>query len=198
MKSTILLAIAASMVAVASAEPLKYGAPIASTTWTAGQDATISWINTCVGTTTSFPVMLQIQRADGVQIPVPGLASLGDLDCAKAGSLTVKVPTTVASGTQYSILVANAPDQSYSALFTIKNAAMPDPAANATTTAATVAPTASTTAGASSSVTGKPSVTVTTASSTPSSTTKPNNAGALKTGSAAALAVAGAVAALIF
>ncbi|KAG0283958.1 hypothetical protein BGZ97_008337 [Linnemannia gamsii] len=142
--------------------------------------------------------MLQIQRADGVQIPVAGVPSLGDLDCSKAGSLTVKVPTTVASGSQYSILVTNTPDQSYSALFTIKNAAMPDPAGNATSS---VAPSATVTSGGSSSsvaATGKPSVTVTMPSATPSSSNKPNNAGALKTGSAAALAVAGAVAALIF
>ncbi|KAK3827135.1 MAG: hypothetical protein JOS17DRAFT_749005 [Linnemannia elongata] len=202
MKSTAILAIAASTVAtVASAELLKYGAPIATTIWTAGQDGTISWTNDCSTlTTTSFPVMLQIQRADGVQIPVAGLASLGNLDCAKPGSLTVKVPTTVASGKLYSILVANAPDQSYSALFTIQNDAIPDPSANVTTTASG-APTATTSVLPTASVNGtasattKPTVTVTT---TPTPSTKPNNAGALKTGSAVALAVAGAVAALIF
>jgi hypothetical protein len=139
--------------------------------------------------------MLQIQRADGVQIDVPGLAPIGDLNCAKAGSLSIKVPATVASGKLYSILVTNTPDQSYSALFTIQNAAIPDPSANVTTTASGV-PTKSTglpTASVNGTATAtKPSVTA------PTTTTKPNNAGALKTGSAAALAVAGAVAALIF
>ncbi|KAK5797272.1 hypothetical protein F5H01DRAFT_373377 [Linnemannia elongata] len=198
MKSTAILAIAASTVAtVASAELLKYGAPISTTTWTAGQDATISWTNTCAGLpNTTFPVTLQVQRADGVQTPVTGVPSLGDLDCSKAGSLTVKVPTTVPSGSLYSILVSNTPDLSYSALFTIKNDAMPAPSSNVTTTGA---PTATSSGLPTASVNGtatatKPSVTA----PTTTTTTKPNNAGALKTGSAAALAVAGAVAALIF
>ncbi|KAF9134498.1 hypothetical protein BG015_003403, partial [Linnemannia schmuckeri] len=113
-----------------------------------------------------------------------------------AGSLTVKVPATIATGTVYSILVANSPDQSYSALFTINNPSIPNPSSNVTTT---VAPTATSSGLPTASVNGtatatKPSVTAFT--TTP--TTKPNNAGALKTGSAAALAVAGAVAALIF
>ncbi|KAG9063337.1 hypothetical protein KI688_004219 [Linnemannia hyalina] len=200
MKTTAILAIAASTVAtVASAELLKYGAPISSTVWTAGSDATISWTNTCADqTTTTFPVMLQTQRADGVQIPVAGLASLGDLDCAKAGSLSVKVPTTVPSGKLYSILVTNG-NQSYSALFTIENAAIPDPSANVTTTTASGVPTSTALPTGTSTVNGtasatKPSVTA----PTTSTTTKPNNAGALKTGSVAALAVAAAVAAFIF
>ncbi|KAF9537313.1 hypothetical protein EC957_008488 [Mortierella hygrophila] len=199
MKTSAILAIAASTVAtVASAELLKYGAPISSTVWTAGSDATISWTNDCADqATTTFPVMLQTQRADGVQIPVAGLASLGDLDCAKAGSLTVQVPATVPSGKLYSILVTNG-NQSYSALFTIQNAAIPDPSANVTTTASgvptsTALPTGTSTVNGTASAT-KPSVTA----PTTSTTTTPNNAGALKTGSVAALAVAAAVAAFIF
>ncbi|KAG0250527.1 hypothetical protein BGZ95_007172, partial [Linnemannia exigua] len=108
MKSTAILAIAASAVlSVASAqELLSFGAPIGSTVWTAGQDATISWSNSCDDlTATSFPVTLQIQRPDKVQDPVAGLAPLGTIDCAKPGSITIKVPTTVATGSNYSILV---------------------------------------------------------------------------------------------
>ncbi|KAF9925089.1 hypothetical protein FBU30_005082 [Linnemannia zychae] len=189
MKSTTLLAIAASVASVAIADPLKYGAPIASTVWTAGGDGTISWTNNCSDlTNTTFPIILQTQRADGVQTPVPGVASLGNLNCASAGSMTVKVPS-VPTGNLYSILVqwpvnATASELSYSALFTINGSA---------STTATPSATASATASVSGTPTSK-----TTAATTASPSTKPNGAGALKAGSAAALAVAGAVAALIF
>jgi hypothetical protein len=192
MKSTILLAIAATVATVASAEQLKYGAPIASTTWTVGSDATISWTNNCQGlTSTTFPVVLQIQRADGVQTPVSGIPPLGQLNCASSGSLTVKVPS-VPTGSLYSILVSNSPDLSYSALFTINNPALPGANATASVTATPATRSATATASGTASATVKPSVSVTSAP-------KPTSAaGTLKAGSAAALAVAGAVAALIF
>ncbi|KAK5797234.1 hypothetical protein F5H01DRAFT_358911 [Linnemannia elongata] len=151
-------------ITVASAELLKYGAPIATTIWKAGEDATISWTNTCAGlATTTFPVILLTQRADGVQVPVSGLASLGELNCRSAGSLTIKVPSVIPSGTLYSILVSNVPDLSYSALFTINNPGTPG-TSSITTTSGTFTATATSTNGTS-------TTTIKTSSSTP----EPNN-----------------------
>ncbi|KAG0371930.1 hypothetical protein BGX24_000967, partial [Mortierella sp. AD032] len=217
MKSTAILAIAASAaLSVASAqapaappagtpavgEKLSFGAPIAATTWTAGQDATASWSNTCadLAPATTFPIQLVVQRPDNptIQDPVTGASNLGEVNCAKAGSVTIKVPTTIASGTKYSIWIARPPSDpkadpkdlySYSALFTINNAAMPG--ANTTTTP--VAPTGTPTGSAS----VKPIVSVTASATSTAGTPKSTSgAGAIKAGSVAALAVAGAVAAL--
>ncbi|KAK3836837.1 MAG: hypothetical protein J3R72DRAFT_449893 [Linnemannia gamsii] len=218
MKSTAILAIATSAVlSVASAqapaapptatpavgEKLSFGAPIAATTWTAGQDAVVSWSNTCadLAPATTFPIQLVVQRPDNptIQDPVAGANNLGEVNCAKAGSVTIKVPTTIPSGTKYSIWIARPPSDpkadpkdlySYSALFTINNTAMP-----ANTTTAPVAPTGTPTGSA----TVKPIVSVTaTATSTAGTPKSTSGAGAIKAGSVAALAVAGAVAALMF
>lgn len=121
-------------ITVASADLLKYGTPLASTIWTAGEDATISWTNDCSDlATTTLPVVLQIQRADGIQMPVPGVAPLGQLNCRSAGSLTIKVPSAILSGRLYSILVSNGQAQSYSALFTINNPGTPGTSSTTTT-----------------------------------------------------------------
>ncbi|KAF9904633.1 hypothetical protein EC991_002507 [Linnemannia zychae] len=196
MKSTTFLAIAAStVVSVATAELLSYGAPISTTVWTAGSDATISWSNDCSDlANTTFPVVLQIQRLnnDKIQDPVPGLAPLGTIDCSEPNSITIKVPTTVATGSKYSVLVNRQPDPSYSALFTINNPAIPAVPGTGTNTTTTGPATPSGTTSTSGTASVKPSVT------TPSTTTPTNAAGAIKAGSVAALAVAGAVAALIF
>ncbi|KAF9088353.1 hypothetical protein BGX23_007428 [Mortierella sp. AD031] len=203
MKSTTILAIATTIASVVTAEQLKYGQPIATTTWKAGSTATVSWTNTCaeLAPSTTFPIVLQVQRPDGVQDPVAGLAPLGTLNCAAAGSTTVTIPATLPSGSVYSILVKNGADLSYSALFKIDNPSAP---ANATTPTGTttVSGTATGTAATGTATTSgtatvsKPSVTVTTTASPKPTVT--NAAGALKAGSAAALAVAGAVAAMIF
>ncbi|KAF9133203.1 hypothetical protein BGW39_010314 [Mortierella sp. 14UC] len=129
---------------------------------------------------------------DKIQDPVPGLAPLGTINCAEPGSLIIKVPTTVATGSKYSILVARDPLPSYSALFTINNPAMPAaPSTNTTTptTSGAITPTNGT-------AIVKPSVTATT--TTAGTPTPTSAAGSIKAGSIAALAIAGAVAALIF
>ncbi|KAG0055414.1 hypothetical protein BGZ83_008687 [Gryganskiella cystojenkinii] len=185
----------ASIASVATANGLlSYGAPIQATVWTAGSTQTVSWTNDCSDLPkTTFPIVLQ-QEQGTVQVPVPGLAPLGNLDCSSSGSIDVQVPATLPSGNTYSILVVNGDVQSYSAHFTINNPNAP---------ASTSAPAVTTTSGAPSSVSNTASAsslptvkTNGTAIPTVTSTAgaKPTNgAGALKAGSTAALVVVAAV-----
>ncbi|KAF9545541.1 hypothetical protein EC957_010850 [Mortierella hygrophila] len=193
MKSIALITLSTlALVSQATAQLLSYSAPISATQWTAGKSATISWTNSCsdvVGNTT-FPVYLN-QQVGLYQVQVPGIPELGYLDCKKAGKITVQVPATLPQGSDYSILVTNGGNQSYSALFTILStipgsttSALPTTTMAPVTTVATTTVAPTTTASAAAAVTTTPS-------------TKPNQAGALKTGSQVAFVVVAAVASLL-
>ncbi|KAG9071554.1 hypothetical protein KI688_005766 [Linnemannia hyalina] len=192
MKSIALITLSTlALVSQATAQILAYSAPISATQWTAGKSATISWTNSCnevVGNTT-FPVYLN-QQVGLYQVQVPGIPELGYLDCKKAGKITVLVPATIPQGNDYSILVTNGGNQSYSALFTILSTipgsttlALPTTTVAAVTTTATTVPPTKTASAA-------PVVTTT-------PPTTPNQAGALKTGSQVAFVVVAAVASLL-
>ncbi|KAF8945113.1 hypothetical protein BGZ46_006106 [Entomortierella lignicola] len=197
MKSTAILALAA-LASVATADLISYSEPVAATTWdlSTGNAFTVSWTGGCDSNDTkTYDITLNVQT-NGLQVPV-GIPAIGQLDCAEqSGSTSVTVPSTVASGNLYSVLVNNNV-LSYSALFTIVNPAVP--ASNSTTATVTGTAVASTTAAAttvaSSSTavansTTLATVTATTATAKPTAT---NAAGALKVGSTAALVIAAAV-----
>ncbi|KAG0014478.1 hypothetical protein BGZ81_000431 [Podila clonocystis] len=189
-KSTITLlavsAIASVALAQSTVDPLEFGAPVASTVWTAGTTATVAWNNECdlpAGTNTTFPITLNLQ-VNGLQQPVAG-GPIGTLDCSKKGSTTVQVPN-VPSGEVYSILASPGGVLSYSALFKIVGAA-----ANTTTVAPTSASATPTGNSTTSGTKTLPAVT--------QSPTKPADsaAGALKAGSTAALVVLAGVASMM-
>ncbi|KAG0038960.1 hypothetical protein BGZ82_010256 [Podila clonocystis] len=193
-KSTITLlavsAIASVALAQTTIDPIEFGAPVASTVWTAGTTATVAWNNDCSdlppGSNTTFPITLNLQ-VNNLQQPVAG-GPIGTLDCSKKGSTTVQVPN-VPSGEVYSILVTPGGVLSYSALFKIVGAA-----ANTTTvgpTSASATPTGNTATSATSGTKTLTSVT--------QAPTKPADsaAGALKAGSTAALVVLAGVASMM-
>ncbi|KAF9127863.1 hypothetical protein BGW39_005499 [Mortierella sp. 14UC] len=186
MKFTIAALSTLAFASQAAAQLIAYSAPIGATIWTAGSPATISWTNSCnlVEGNTTFPVYLN-QQVGQYQVQVPGLPELGYLDCKKAGKITIQVPVNITQGNNYSILVTNGGNQSYSALFTIQSN-ITGPVTTTTTTLlpTTVAPTTSTVA---STVTTPPS---------PSGTLN-NNAAVLKAGSQAALVIVAAVASMM-
>ncbi|KAF9899906.1 hypothetical protein EC991_008150 [Linnemannia zychae] len=169
----------------AAAQLIAYSAPIQATVWNAGSPATISWTNSCnlVEGNTTFPVYLN-QQVGQYQVQVPGIPELGYLDCKKPGKITVQVPVNITQGNNYSILVTNGGNQSYSALFTIQSN-ITGPVTTTTTLlpTTTVAPT-TTTLPATVTTPSKPSIT-------------PNNAAVLKAGSQAALVIVAAVASMM-
>jgi len=194
-KSTITLlavsAIASVALAQATIDPLQFGAPVASTVWTAGTSAVVAWNNDCsdlpAGTNTTFPITLNLQ-VNGVQQPVAG-GPIGTLDCSEKGSTTVQVPN-VPSGEVYSILATPGGVLSYSALFKIVGTAT-----NTTTVGPTVP---NTSTGSSTTATGSSTAaTKTVTSVTQSPTTTASAAGALKVGSTAALVVLAGVASMM-
>ncbi|KAF9279244.1 hypothetical protein BGZ68_008050 [Mortierella alpina] len=183
-------AIALSTIALASqasAVVLSYSQPIAATQWTAGQEATVSWMNKCNDITgnTTFPITLN-EEINTYQVEVPGVGPIGYLDCKRSGSTKVKIPATLPQGNKYSILVVNGGNQSYSALFTILST-VPGPTPSPVSSAL---PSASTAAASASSV---PSAATSTAAPTPSRT---SDASALKAGSYAVLAMVAAIGAM--
>ncbi|KAF9300004.1 hypothetical protein BGZ74_008414 [Mortierella antarctica] len=91
--------IALSTLALASqaiAQLIHYSSPIATTIWTAGQPAMVSWTNSCnevVGNTT-FPIY--------IQGPPVGMIpdAIGYLDCKMPGKSNVMVPATLPQGNE--------------------------------------------------------------------------------------------------
>ncbi|KAF9334510.1 hypothetical protein BG006_002020 [Podila minutissima] len=179
-------AIASVALAQVAIDPIEFGAPVASTVWTAGTSATVAWNNDCsdLGTNLTFPITLN-EQINGLQQPVGG-GPIGTLDCSKKGSTTVQVPN-VPTGEFYSVLVSPGGVLSYSALFKIVGAA-------ANTTSA--APIASATATPTGKSTASGSKTLPTVSQTPTKTPD-SAAGALKAGSTAALVVLAGVASMM-
>ncbi|KAF9154972.1 hypothetical protein BG015_011468 [Linnemannia schmuckeri] len=167
MKSTAFIAatLALSAVAVSAQSSdegrLYYSSPITATVWTAGKNETVSWTNACKpGNKDSLDIVLYMNAGHGSdteQVRVPGLRSLGTLNCLKSKTATVFIPKHVVTGNTYSIHVDTVPLQSYSAQFTINGVNSPTPppsttgapgegvVGTATGTASVVAPTAATT-----------------------------------------------------
>ncbi|KAK3841846.1 MAG: hypothetical protein J3R72DRAFT_444501 [Linnemannia gamsii] len=99
----------------AMAQILDYTSPIATTVWTAGQPATVSWTNSCnevVGNTT-FPIYIQGPPVGMIRDPI------GYLDCKKPGKATVMIPATLPKGDEYWIWAMTKDLTSASFLFTI-------------------------------------------------------------------------------
>ncbi|KAF8926955.1 hypothetical protein BGZ47_002452 [Haplosporangium gracile] len=118
MKSTAFIAttLALSVVAVSAQSDegrLYYSSPITATVWTAGKNETVSWTNVCKpGNKDSLAIVLYMNAGHGSdteQVRVPGLRSLGTLNCLNT----------------YSIHVDTVPLQSYSTQFTINGVAPP-------------------------------------------------------------------------
>ncbi|KAF9213601.1 hypothetical protein CPC16_006856 [Podila verticillata] len=110
--------IALSTLALASqatAQLLYYTSPLATTVWTAGQLATVSWGNSCnevVGNTT-FPIYIQGPPAGMIPDPI------GYLDCKMPGKSNVMVPATLPQGKEYWIWAMTKNVTSASSTFTI-------------------------------------------------------------------------------
>lgn len=129
MKSfTLLLATVVAAVAAQSQSAdegrLYYTSPTSGTVWTAGKNNTVAWSNVCKSENTQdLDIVLYMSTgANGgtEQVRVPGLRSLGTLNCLKQKEVQVFIPETVKTGSQYSIHVDTKPLQSYSAQFTIQ------------------------------------------------------------------------------
>ncbi|KAG0377647.1 hypothetical protein BGX24_005716 [Mortierella sp. AD032] len=108
---------------------LYYSSPITSTVWTAGKNETISWTNACKpGNKDSLAIVLYMNAGHGVntdQVRVPGIPSLGTLNCLKSKTASVFIPDHITTGNTYSLHVNTVPLQSYSAQFTINGVAPP-------------------------------------------------------------------------
>ncbi|KAF8949691.1 hypothetical protein BGZ46_004980 [Entomortierella lignicola] len=205
MKSFTAIAIAnLALASHASAQLLFFSQPIAVTVWTAGGQGTVSWTNTCSGNSTTYPITLNYQVGQ-YQVQVPNTTTIGTVDCSKPGSTSVTVPL-VPQGSNYSILVVNGDNLSYSAQFTIDSSipgSTTSPVASTTTSPVastiTVPVTTTTLATTAASTTAVSSVTISssTTSTATSTPTNKSNAGKLSTDSTAALAIVAAVAALV-
>ncbi|KAG0031737.1 hypothetical protein BGZ81_000678 [Podila clonocystis] len=105
---------------------LYYTSPTSGTVWTAGKNNTVAWSNICKPENTEdLNIVLYMSTgANGgtEQVRVPGLRSLGKLNCLKQKEVQVFIPETVKTGSHYSIHVDTKPLQSYSAQFTINGA----------------------------------------------------------------------------
>jgi hypothetical protein len=188
MKSAILAFAALASVAAAAADPLFYSTPIATTVWTAGSTQTVSWTNDCSNSnTTTLPIVLQQEQpgTTPIQVPVPGLAPIGTLDCAAAGSATVQVPANLPTGSTYSILVTYLDSTNGNTTLSYSTHFLINGVANTTTTTLAAAPSST----ATSTVTGTKNGTTTATSTTTAGAKPTNGAGALKAGSTAALVI---------
>lgn len=164
MKSNLIAAAASMAVATVAAQTtapdegrLFYSEPISATVWTAGENQTVSWTNYCKpGNRDSLDIVLYMSKdhlpGSTDQIRVPGLRSLGSLNCLKNKSAKATLPKDLTTGSTYSLHVNTKPLQSYSAQFTIKgqDPVVVEPVATtsvvdpATATTTTDAPTATT------------------------------------------------------
>ncbi|KAG0080302.1 hypothetical protein BGZ93_006166 [Podila epicladia] len=131
MKSFALLLTTAAAAVVAQSQGadegrLYYTSPTSGTIWTAGKNNTVAWSNVCKPENTEdLNIVLYMSTgANGgtEQVRVPGLPSLGKLNCLKQKEVQVYIPETVKTGSQYSIHVDTKPLQSYSAQFNINGA----------------------------------------------------------------------------
>ncbi|GJJ68728.1 hypothetical protein EMPS_01074 [Entomortierella parvispora] len=165
MKFCILIAAVASM-AIASVTAhftpdegrLFYSEPVSASVWTAGETQTVSWSNYCKpGNKEALDIVLYMSKdhipGSTDQMRVPGIRSLGTLNCLENKSAKITLPKGLTTGSTYSLHVNTVPLQSYSAQFTIKGedpvvvapvttTAAVDPA---TATATTTAPAETTT-----------------------------------------------------
>ncbi|KAF9975614.1 hypothetical protein BGZ73_000680 [Actinomortierella ambigua] len=172
--------------------------PVAATVWKSGSGNTTStgtvsysdnngknkggcsWVTAANKT---FPIELYTLQdpATKLQVKVPGVSSIGTLDCSKdSGSATVTIPGNLPTGNSYSIMIKAGDVMSWSAVFTIQGAT---PAV--TTTTAAARPTGATTTGGATKTATVPSPTPTGAATS------------VKAGSAMALAVIAAIGSLV-
>ncbi|KAG0260652.1 hypothetical protein BG011_001715 [Mortierella polycephala] len=215
MKAITLLASTIALTAVAAQSNegrLYYTEPTGATVWTSGEKHTVSWSNVCGDKNKSkLDVVLYKgvgEKGGSEQVRVPGLDSIGYVDCKKKNEATITLPAGLTSGENYSIHVNTVPLQSYSAQFTIKGVdpAPSSPAPSSTPgtpgnpgtpgtpgngTEPTGAP-GNTTGTATATVTGTATATVSTSTLAPTAPADTENAaGSLKAfGSTAALLVA--------
>ncbi|KAF8927318.1 hypothetical protein BGZ47_002210 [Haplosporangium gracile] len=87
------LSLASQAIASQAIAYLIYSSPTATTVWTAGQPATVSWANSCnevVGNTT-FPIYIMAPVGDTSDI-------IGYLDCKMPGTSNVMVRATLPQG----------------------------------------------------------------------------------------------------
>ncbi|KAI9490762.1 Ser-Thr-rich glycosyl-phosphatidyl-inositol-anchored membrane family-domain-containing protein [Zychaea mexicana] len=114
MKS-IVAAIAALAVAAVSAQQniISVTAPLEGTTYQAGSDAIISWINPTVET------ISQIVLSNGPSTALQPVMTIAENVDAAGGSYTWSVPADLAAGTDYALQFGTSPDVSYAGPFTI-------------------------------------------------------------------------------
>ncbi|KAG0052900.1 hypothetical protein BGZ83_001985 [Gryganskiella cystojenkinii] len=196
MKSSAILALAASVAVVAAQSPgadegrLYYTEPTGATVWTAGKTQTVSWSNVCKSENKG-DLDIVLYKGTGnnngtEQVRVPGIPPIGKLNCLTSKSATVTLPANLTTSDKYALHVETEPLQSYSSPFTIKGIDPP--------VTSTVAPTVATTSAGAATTSGdatKPTP------SGPSTTDKPaSGAGSLKTVGTSAVVVLAAVCAM--
>ncbi|KAG0309921.1 hypothetical protein BGZ98_000009 [Dissophora globulifera] len=70
--------------------------PLRGTVWTAGHNQTIKWTNVCKpGNPSNLEIILYMRPNDTIQVPVPGIGSLGELNCSRPGHVTVLLPASI-------------------------------------------------------------------------------------------------------
>ncbi|KAG0360568.1 hypothetical protein BGZ54_009485 [Gamsiella multidivaricata] len=120
MKFISALAVAATAIAVSSAQSIQISNPITGSQWTAGNTEFLQWSGNCASMGNSSHAV-PVELVDGPSTAVRFVAALGTIDCS--GNTTranIAVPTTVSSGV-YSIRVVTTPQTSYSTTFQINN-----------------------------------------------------------------------------
>ncbi|CAO3640775.1 unnamed protein product [Mucor hiemalis] len=116
MKS-IFAAVFAVAVAVVSAQsnPVSITSPLTGTIYTAGQTATISWVQPQVD------VIPKIVLAKGSPNALQPVATIAENVDATKGSYEWNIPANITAGEDYALELGVSPDISFTGLFTIKN-----------------------------------------------------------------------------
>ncbi|KAF8920486.1 hypothetical protein EDD21DRAFT_393887 [Dissophora ornata] len=142
MKFIATVAVAASVLAVSSAQTLQISNPITGSQWTAGATEFLGWSSNCAAMGNSSHAVT-VDLIDGPSTAVRFVSSLGTIDCSSTNTTAnMVVPTSIQTG-QYSIRINTTPQVSYSTTFQINN-----PSSPAATTTSAAAAAATTTAAA--------------------------------------------------
>ncbi|KAI8987575.1 hypothetical protein BDF20DRAFT_850985 [Mycotypha africana] len=116
MKFSIFAAIATLATAVsAQTSIVSITSPLTGTVYTAGQPATITWIDQQV------PMIPKIVLAKGIPTALQPVTVIAQNVDANAGSYTWNVPADIAPGDNYALELGESPNISYTGLFIIKN-----------------------------------------------------------------------------
>ncbi|KAG0178020.1 hypothetical protein DFQ29_004040 [Apophysomyces sp. BC1021] len=159
MKSIFATIAALAAVATVSAQNIvSITSPLVGTTFTAGQPATISWINPTVQT------ISKIALAKGDPSALQVVSTIAENVAASTGSYIWNIPADIAPGTDYALELGTSPAMSFAGLFTIQAA---NGAANNNNNTAS---------GTSSAATGSPTTAVSATNSLATSSTALTNA----------------------